>query len=62
MPFSIEDLILKGRRGTYPDGYLDAYLAHLRRLCGVTQVKIDGALAEVAADSIELAPLPNHRF
>ncbi len=61
-PFGVDDLIEKGRRGSYPDGYLDTYLAHLRRSHAASQAKIGSIFAEAAADPVELARLQNLRF
>jgi len=61
-PFSIEDLILKGRNGPLPDGYLNAYLAHLRRSHATAQAEIDRIFADAAGDPAELARLHNLRF
>ncbi|MBI1198164.1 MAG: hypothetical protein GC203_09905 [Phenylobacterium sp.] len=61
-PFSVEDLMLKGRNGPFPDGYLNAYLAHLRRSHAVVQAEIDRIFAEAADDPAELAWLHNLLF
>ncbi|HTI66233.1 MAG TPA: hypothetical protein VL460_01660 [Caulobacteraceae bacterium] len=61
-PFSTEDLMLKGRNGAFPDGYLNAYLAHLRRSHAAAQAEIDRLFAEAADDPAELARLSDLRF
>jgi hypothetical protein len=61
-PFSIEDLILKGRNGSLPPGYLDAYLAYLRRSHAAAQAEIDRTFADAADDPAELARLRDLRF
>lgn len=61
-PFSTEDLMLKGRNGAFPPGYMDAYLAHMRRSHAAAQAVIDGIFAEAAHDPVELARLRNLRF
>lgn len=60
--FSIEDLILKGRNGPLPDGYLTAYLAHLRRSHAAAQAEIDRIFSGPAGDPAELARLRDLRF
>ena len=62
VPFSAEDLMLKGRNGSFPAGYMDAYLAHLRRSHAAAQAVIDSIYAEAADDPVELARLRNLRF
>jgi hypothetical protein len=61
-PFSVEDLILKGRNGAFPDGYLNAYLARLRLSHAAAQAEIDRIFADAAGDPAELARLRNLRF
>ena len=61
-PFSAEDLMLKGRNGPFPPGYMDAYLAHMRRSHAAAQAVIDDSYAEAADDPVELARLRNLRF
>ncbi len=61
-PFSIEDLIQKGRNGALPDGYLNAYLAHLRRSHAAAKAEIDRIFADAASDPAELARLHSLRF
>lgn len=62
VPFSAEDLMLKGRNGSFPPGYMGAYLAHLRRSHAAAQAVIDSIYAEAADDPVELARLRNLRF
>jgi len=61
-PFSVEDLILKGRNGAFPDGHLNAYLAGLRLSHAAAQAEIDRIFADAAGDPAELARLRNLRF
>ena len=61
-PFSIEDLILKGRNGALPDGYLNAYLAYLRRSHAAAQAEIDRIFADAAGNPAEFARLRDLRF
>jgi hypothetical protein len=61
-PFSGEDLILKSRNGSFPPGYMDAYLAHMRRSHAAARAVIDGIFDEAANDPAELARLHNLRF
>ena len=61
-PFSVEELMLKGRNGSFPAGYMDAYLAHMRRSHAAAQAVIDGIFAEAAGDPVELTRLRNLRF
>lgn len=61
-PFSIEDLSSKGRDGPFPDGYLNAYMAHLRRSHAAAQAEIDRIFADAAGDPAELARLRDLRF
>ena len=61
-PFSVEDLMLKGRNGSFPPGYMDAYLAHMRRSHAAAQAVIDDIYADAAHDPVELARLRNLRF
>lgn len=61
-PFSAEDLMLKGRNGSFPAGYMEAYLAHMRRSHAAAQAVIDSIYAEAADDPVELARLRNLRF
>lgn len=60
--FSTEDLMLKGLNGPFPVGYLNAYLAHLRRSHAAAQAEIDRIFAEAADDPAELARLRDLRF
>jgi hypothetical protein len=60
--FRVEDLILKGRNGSLPVGYLDAYLAHLRRSHAAAQAEIDHIFDDAAADPAKLARLRDLRF
>lgn len=62
VPFSAEDLMQRGRNGSFPPGYMDAYLAHMRRSHAAAQAVIDGIYAEAADDPVELARLRNLRF
>lgn len=61
-PFSAEDLMLKGRSGSFPAGYMEAYLAHMRRSHAAARAVIEGIYAEAADDPVELARLRNLRF
>jgi hypothetical protein len=61
-PFSVEDLMIKGRSGSFPPGYMGAYLAHMRRSHAAAQRVIDDIFAEAAAEPAELARLHNLRF
>ncbi|WP_374577800.1 hypothetical protein [Phenylobacterium sp.] len=61
-PFSVEDLMLKGRNGAFPSGYLNAYLAHLRHSHAAAQAEIDRIFADAADDPAELARLRDLRF
>lgn len=60
-PFSVE-VLMKGRNGAFPPGYMDAYLAHMRRSHAAAQAVIDDIFAEAAHDPVELARLRNLRF
>ena len=60
--FSVEDLMLKGRSGAFAPGYMDAYLAHMRRSHAAARAVIDDLLSDAAADPVELARLRNLRF
>jgi len=61
-PFSVEDLMSKGRNGSFPPGYMDAYLAHMRRSHAAARAVIDDIFADAADDPDELARLRNLRF
>lgn len=61
-PFSIEDLILKGRNGPLPDGYLNAYLAYLRRSHATAQTEIERTCAEAADGPAESERRRDVRF
>lgn len=61
-PFSVEELMLKGRNGSFPSGYLDAYRAHMRMSHGFARAVIDGIYAEAADDPVELARLRSFCF
>jgi hypothetical protein len=61
-PFSVEDLMLKGRNGPFPPGYVAAYQAHMRRSHAAARAVIDAIFAEAADDPVELARLRNLRF
>jgi hypothetical protein len=61
-PFSVEQLMLKGRNGSFPAGYMDAYLTHMRRSHAAAGAVIDDIYAEAADDPVELARLRNLRF
>jgi hypothetical protein len=61
-PFSVEDLMLKGRNGSFPTGYMDAYLAHMSRSHAAARAVIDDIYADAANDPVELARLHNFRF
>src|SRR4051812_21653768 len=54
-PFSVEDLMLKGRNGPFPLGYLAAYHAHMRQSHDAARAVIEDIYAEAAGDPIELA-------
>lgn len=60
-PFSVEDLTVKGRSGSLPPGYMNAYLAHIRRSHAAAQAVIDGLLANAPDDPVELARLRDFR-
>ena len=60
--FGLEDLVRASRGGPLPPGYLDAYLAHQRRLHAKLDAEIKAAFAQAANDPDMLArlnrPLP----
>ena len=61
-PFSVEELMLKGRNGPFPPGYMAAYLANMRGSHAAARAVIDGIFAEAADDPVELARLRDLRF
>lgn len=61
-PFGVDDLMLKGRNGCFPPGYMDAYLGHMRRSHAEAAAVIDDIFAEAAGDPVELARLRDLRF
>jgi hypothetical protein len=61
LPFGVDDLIQKGRNGSYPDGYLDQYLAYLRRSHAAAQAEIEQAGADAKAGPEQNARLTDAR-
>lgn len=62
LPFGVDELIQKGRGGSYPDGYLDQYLAYLRRSHAAASAEIEKAYVEAESDPEQKARLADVRF
>ena len=61
-PFGVDDLMPEGRRAAFAEGYLNAYLAHLRCSHAAAQAEIDSIFADATGDPVELARLHILRF
>ena len=61
-PFSMGDIISKGRGGSFPDGWLDDYRAYLWRSHARAAAEIAAIFAAAADDPEALARLKNARF